>query len=269
MEDLDSNTNLMADGRKRLRPSSLQQFVACRYQYYQAQILNNFQKPNAAAKAGNSVHVASEVGFSEKIKTGELPPLSVVIDAATDEWKKLNEAELIYAKGETFETYEKDIIKGTEDLYDDTMKRINPIAVEKSYKFDLGDHPVFSAIAGSVDIVEARGIRDIKFTKRKTNASKYVLQQSTYSLLRNRNGEINNTAMIDNVVRNKEVHELPLAIKEDYARYVINDILEVTKKFHETGDESIWTGTNPHVFFLCSPQWCGYWDICPHIAGLR
>ena len=257
------------EGKLILRPSGLQQFLGCPSQWFRAGLLNDFQRPAAAANAGTALHKGAEEGYKDKIATGSLPPISFLTDVVAEEWKKLNEEnDMEYAKGEDYHTYESDLIKGMKDYYKDLMPETDPIAVEKRYTVSL-DHPVFEAVSGTLDIVLDRGVVDLKHTKRKTDASKYTLQQSTYTFLRQASGEVCNFNEIHNVIRGKGTERLALAPKVDYAKYVINQILDVTEKFYETGDTNLFRGTNSHAYFLCSPQWCGYYSKCPHVKDLR
>ena len=256
------------EGKLRLRPSGLQQFLGCPFQWYQAQLRENFQRPAAAAVAGTSLHKGAEVGYTDKINTGSLPPVSFLTDVVAETWKEINEEQdLEYGKGEDYYTYESDLIKGMKDYYEDLMPITDPVAVERRYTVKL-DHPVFEDISGTLDIVLDRGVVDLKHTKRKTNPSKYVLQQSTYTWLRQQNDEVSNFNEIHNVIRGKGVERLALAPKIDYARNVINMILDTTERFLETGDPMLFRGTNSHSYFLCSKQWCGYYSKCPFVKGL-
>lgn len=258
------------DGKLTIRPSSIQQFLGCPAQWFRAQILQDFQRPAAAATAGTSLHKGAEVGYSEKIKSGSLPPLSVLTDAVTEEWKKLNsEQDLEYGKDENFNTYEKDLVQGMKDYYTEIMPEADVIDVEKRYTVNIKDHPVFANLSGSIDAVIKGGIADIKFTKRKTSADKYTLQQSAYMLLRQLNGEECNFLEIHNVIRGKGVEVMPLKGRTDYVRSVLNMILDTTRTFYETGCSSLFRGTNSHAFYLCSEQWCGYWNKCPYVKDLR
>lgn len=260
---------LKNEGKLILRPSSMQQWLGCSAQWFRASLLGDFSRPAAAAQAGTALHKGAEEGYKDKIKTGELPPISFLTDIVSEEWRKLNdEVDLEYGKDENYNTYERDLVQGMKDYYRELMPETNPVAVEKRYTVNL-DHPVFESVSGTLDIVLDRGIVDLKHTKKKTNADKYVLQQSTYTFLRQANDEICNFNEIHNVIRGKGVERLALAPKVDYARYVINQILDSTERFLETGDPTIFRGTNSHAYFLCSPQWCGYWSTCPHVAGLR
>lgn len=260
---------ILNEGKLTLRPSSLQQFLGCPHQWFLSSLMGNFQRPAAAATAGTSLHKGAEMGYSDKIRTGELPPLSFLTDIVSEEWRRLNdEQELVYGKDEDYHSYEKDLIKGMGDYYKDLMPETDPVAVEKRYTIQL-DHPVFESLSGTLDIVLERGIVDIKHTKKVTSPAKYTLQQSTYTLLRTASGEVSNFNEIHNIIRGKGTERLSLAPKVDYAKYIVNQILDATEAFLETGNTALFRGTNSHAYFLCNPAWCGYYAGCPHVKDLR
>lgn len=252
-----------------LRPSSIQQYINCKAQWFNVHIMGMKTPPAAAANAGTSVHFGAEVGYREKIANGNLPPLSVVLDAAVETWQEtVKQGELTYGEGETPEKCEHDIVRGMEDYYNDIMTTCDPIAVEKRYTYNL-DHPMVESLSGTLDIVVERGVRDIKFTKKKSTASHYILQQSTYGLLRELNDEKVTHLGIHNVIRGKEAVEFAMPYKPEYAKFWINRILDDLEKFHQTGDESIFQGTSPTTYYLCSEKWCAFYDQCKFVEGLR
>lgn len=257
------------EGKLILRPSSIQQFLGCSSQWFRSSLLEDFQRPAAAANAGTALHAAAEVGYNEKIAVGALSPLSALTDVAVEEWKKMNqENDLEFSEGESYHTYEKDLVTGITEYYP-VMEITDVIATEKRYDITVTDHPVFKGVGGTIDLILDNGIADIKFTKRKTTVEKYLLQQSTYTLLRERHSETVNSNVIHNVIRSKNVEILPLRINTKYAEYVIRQILATVKAFWDTGEESLFRGTNSSAYFLCSESWCGYWTKCPHVSHLK
>ena len=255
-----------------LRASGLQQFMNCRHQWYMVNILGNRQKPAAALSIGTSVHMASEVGFTEKIITGKLPPLSVCTDAAMETWRDEieNNPEMEFKEGETALTCESIVLEAAKSLYEDVMVFKSPTFVERTYRLDL-DHPIVEAAQGSLDIGFESTHADIKVTARKTTPSNYIAQQSMYSLLRMEAGEdIWPESEIYNPIKGKgQCLVLDLPVKPEYARFLVNTILDVTEQFHKTGDDSLFYGTCPTTWYLCSPGWCGFWKDCKYVKELR
>lgn len=257
-----------------LRPSSISGFIRCPYQWYLTMLKGRRQRPAAASSAGTSVHAGAEHGYKQKIVLGELAKKSECIDIAVSIWDDINkESELEYNEGESREKYTDDIVEGMDAYYDIVMCVTDPIAVERRYTIEL-DHPHFQALSGTLDVVLDDAIADIKFTKRASTIMHYTLQQSTYALLREANGEPINHLYIHNVVRPQAkkgaqilVGELPKQI--DYAKFWIDQILKTTAEYERTQDPLLFRGCSPDNNYLCNSQWCGFWHECPYVEGYR
>lgn len=257
-----------ANGKLVIRPSGVQQFISCPAQWFRVHILKDYQRPSAAASLGTSLHKGAEVGYTEKIKTGSLPPLSVLEDVAVETWKICNQEEdLEYKEGDDFNSVQNDLLHGLGCYYKAIMPTTNPSSVEQRYTIEI-DSPVVQSISGTIDIDLPNGLADIKVTGKKTQASKYVVQQSIYALLKEQNGEACDTASIHNVVRGKEATTLEMPLKKDYAKFWINTILDTLEEFDQTKNPKLFRGCSPTSNFLCSPSWCGFWDKCPFVKGL-
>lgn len=254
-------------GKLVIRPSGVQQFISCPAQWFRVHVLKDFQRPSAAASLGTSLHKGAEVGYEEKINTGKLPPLSVLEDAAVYTWKACNEQDLEYNEGESFNTMQNDLLTGINSYYNEVMVSTTPQAVEQRYTIEI-DSPIVESISGTIDIDLPNGLADIKVTKKKTTASKYIVQQSLYALLKEHNSEPCQKASIHNVVRGKSVEVLDLQLSKDYVKRWVNIIIDTLEKFDETKDPLLFRGCSPTSNFLCSPNWCGYWNICPFVKGL-
>lgn len=268
-----------AQGKTNLRASTVEQFVRCPYQYFQFHVMGKQKRrPSAAAYLGTSVHKGMEVGLTEKIKTGALPPKSVVLDAAHEEWMNLSSDEDIEYNensNENFSTVDEAVVTGAGIYYEELMPTIQPTATERVLVKPI-DHPIFANIQGSIDIEEERGVSDLKVTKDKTQGAKHVLQLSVYGYLRQEEGTPVSYANIDNVIKGRKLgsskmRTARLAVKAnaDFAKFWIDKILETTAEFHVTGNENLFRGTSPSNSFLCNPNWCTLWDECPYVAGYR
>lgn len=260
--------NLKNKGKFVIRPSAIQQFINCPAQWFRANIVEDFRKPAAAAEAGTALHKGAEIGYTEKIKTGKLPPVSVLTDAVVEEWKTLNEKEVEYSNGDDYHSYESDIVKGITEYRNLVMEDVNPTAVETRYTIKI-DSPVIESVSGTIDIDLENGLADIKMTNKKPVLNKYTLQQSTYALLKERSGKSCEFCEIHNVQRGKSAERLALGVEKEYARTWINTILDTVESFAETKNVNLFRGSNPTSNFLCSESWCGYWNKCPFVKGLR
>lgn len=260
--------NIKEKGKFVLRPSSIQQFINCPAQWFRANVVGEFRKPAAAAEAGTALHKGAEIGYTEKINTGKLPPVSVLTDVAVEEWKKLNEKEVEYPAGEDYNSFESDIVKGITEYRNLVMEDIDPVAVENRYTIKI-DSPVVESVSGTIDIDLDGGLADIKMTNKKPTLNKYTLQQSTYALLKEYNGHKCDFAEIHNVKRGDTATRLAIGVEKEYAKTWVNTIIDTLESFSETKNVNLFRGSNPASNFLCSESWCGYWDKCSFVKGLR
>lgn len=254
-------------GKLVIRPSGVQQFINCPAQWFRAQVLKDFQRPSAAASLGTSLHKGAEIGYREKIANGKLPPLSVLKDASVETWKACNEQELEYGEGDNYQACEDDLLQGIENYYEGIMQVTQPKSVEQTYEIKL-DSPVVECVKGTIDIDLENGLADIKVTNKKTQTTKYVIQQSIYSILKEANNEECKTASIHNVVRGKEANVLDLNLSKQYAKNWVNTIIDTLEEFDRTKNPLLFRGCSPVSNFLCSPKFCGYWKNCPFVKGL-
>ena len=75
---------------------------------------------------------------------------------------------------------------------------------------------------------------------------------------------------LHNVIRGKRVfHDIPMTPKQDYATFWLEKLLDVTAKFAQTGDESLFMGSTPTSNYLCNKNWCGFWNDCPWVKYYR
>lgn len=260
--------NIKNNGKLIIRPSSVQQFINCPAQWFRANVVGEFRKPAAAAEAGTALHKGAEVGYTEKIKTGSLPPVSFLTDVAVEEWKKLNEKEVEYSAGDDYDSYENDIVKGITEYRNLVMEDINPVAVENRYTIKI-DSMIVESVSGTIDIDLDGGLADIKMTNKKPTLNKYTLQQSTYALLKEYNGKKCDFAEIHNVQRGKSAERMALGVEKEYAKTWVNTIIDTLESFAATKNVNLFRGSNPASNFLCSENWCGYWNKCPFVKGLR
>lgn len=266
------------EGKIVLRPSSIQQFVRCPHQWMRVHLLGEKVAPAAAARAGNALHSAFEYGFTVKRDKGELPPLDEVLDAAVQEWKRLNESEeLKYNDKESFELYQADIVQSVTKYYEEMMPYIEPVMIEQRFTVEI-DNPVIKVFSGSADLVIKQGetlhLVDYKFTRRPTQGSHYLLQQNSYVWLARENDVDLKSSVLHNIVRpttrtDVRLNVLEIDFKERYLKFWVNIMLNALTEFYENGTGLLTGGSDPVTNYLCNPKWCGFWDECPFVAGLR
>jgi len=249
-----------------IRPSSISTFVGCNYKWFRQHILGEPMIPNVRMTAGTAVHKGAEVGYTEKIKSGSLPPVSVLKDAAIEEFhKKLkeDEPEMEDTRPEDWER----VILTDIDLYKPTMEVTQPKKVEERYEIPLGS-PVVEKVAGTADIVLDGAIADIKTTARKAVPTHYTLQLSVYALLASRvDNEDYTKAIIHNIVHEKAVHVLPLRLNVPQARFVVNTLIDkIEAYYNDAAPAEVLFSGNP-ASPLCSEKYCNYYKVCPFVCG--
>lgn len=248
-----------------IRPSSLATYVNCPYKWYLMVVEKQPVIPKPIMVAGTAVHKGAEVGYREKIDTGKLPPVSVMKDAAVQEFQeKIKEAA---TEGEDINKYEKIVVEDI-DLYQPKMEKVEPKAVEEHFRVEF-DSKYVEALEGTADIILNRGIADIKTTNRKAVPSNYTLQLSAYALLfeKNKNKEIT-FAEIHNIVNGKEALILPAPLSKQQVKFIINNLIDTIELMYEKDikPEILFKG-NPKSY-LCSELYCDNYKTCPFVRGL-
>lgn len=266
-----------------LRPSSIGSYISCQWQWYNVFILGKHSIPSARATLGTAVHKSAEVTWLDAIEHHKKDlNLTRATDAAIEEYQEcLKKDEPQFSDGDTKESLEKLVVEGTKSFILDIAPKVEiPEAVEKRYTVEI-NNPIFDKISGSLDYVGKDSIHDIKTTKRKPTLSNYSLQQGTYALLREANGENVESIKIQAVVFNKkDTKGLILDMVEDntnpfeglekiknQSKYIVNHILEKSKLYYQDTikPELLFTG-NPKSN-LCSPKYCNFYNECKFVKG--
>lgn len=268
-----------------IRPSSVDSFFTCSYQWGKVFLEGMTSIPNARAAIGTSIHAGAEVLWSDAIRTGKLDTnLTKLNDAAIDAWTREAENGMQFDEGENKGTAISTILQGVEAFVEDIAApgfvRI-PEAVEKRYTIPIA-HQIVSSISGTVDYIGHGIIADIKTSKRKPVLPNYVTQQSIYKLLAEANGVTVNASEIHGVVLKKAVAEgstldMTSLINVAQAKKNINMILDTIDILAEDkiAPELIMRPNPKH--YLCSPKYCKLHGKCPAtseakktvIAGVR
>lgn len=260
------------DGKVVIRPSSINQFMSCPAQWFRASVLQDYQKPSAAAAVGTSLHKGVEVGYREKINTGEVPPVSLMTDAAVSEFHDLvkSDENLEFKEGESFSGFEQDLVKGVKDYHATIMPVIDPVGVEVRYTLPMDGLETIESVSGTIDIDLPNSLADIKMMGKNKPVTNYVAQQSCYAILKETNDKpCSDTAFIHKVIRGKNVEITPLPLKKEWARTWVNMMITTLETFADTGNPMLFRGSSPQSNFLCNEKWCGFWDQCPFVKHLK
>ena len=254
----------------RIRPSAVESFYGCAYQWGKTYLEGSSSIPNSRAAIGTSIHAGVEAMWIDAMANGKKDPnLSMMTDAAMGAWKEEAEKGMQFGDGENEGSCAVEIVKGTEAFIEDIVPFTTiPRAVEEFYKIDI-DHPFVSELGGTVDYISSDTIADVKTSKRKSGPEGHTVQQSIYKYLANENGANVKHNLIQQVVLKKAPEGAILQLEADIpqAKYLINGILDTLDLVHRdiVPIETILRPNPKHMF--CSPKFCAHYNTCPAIKG--
>lgn len=254
-----------------LRPSSVDSFFQCSYQWGKTFLEGITTIPGSRAAIGTAIHRGAEVYWSEAMERGDVDDnLSKLTDAAMEAWKDETKDGVNYNDGETEGSCAKEIISGTQTFVEDIAPYAQiPDFVEERFSVDL-DHPLVKRLSGTVDYMSRSTIADLKTSKRKPSPPNYTTQQSIYKYLAIANGHDIKHNLIHGVVlkAKPEGMILPMEANVPQAKALVNNILD-TLDVVWADKVPIETILRPNPkYYLCSPKYCSlYGNGCPATSG--
>lgn len=267
------------DGNKIvIRPSAVDGFAQCSYQWYHAHVLGQSTIPGARAAIGTAIHAATENEWTKAIASGNKDfNKSAMHDAAIAELHELDKLGLQYDEGENLNTAEVTALEGVDAYADDISPFVDiPIAVEVRYTIDI-DNPVVKAVSGTIDYLGNGVIADTKTSKRKPVVESYTTQQSIYKLLAEQG--VTNEGKAGMPVYRNQIHGVVLAKtgaagtvldltpNVPRAKVLVNSMLETLEIMAKdiVPPEVLFRG-NPK-YYLCDKKYCALYNICPFVKG--
>lgn len=249
-----------------LRPSSIDNAQQCAYQWAKVFLEGIITIPNSRAAIGTGIHSAVEHMWSESIAKGEKEiHMDSMTDAAIESFNEEAKKGMRYDEGENVDSCHKEIINGTTAFVDDLVPFLDiPDAVEQRYTINL-DHPVVSAISGTVDYIGGGNLDDVKTSKRKPSVANYTTQQSIYKMLAQAEGKTVDRSRIQGVVLTKAPYGIMLELEPniDQAKYLVNNLLDKIEVLAAdvAPAETIFSCNTK--YYLCSPKYCSLHGSCP------
>lgn len=258
----------------RIRPSAIDAFYGCSYQWGKTFLEGISSIPNSRAAIGTAIHKGIEVSWREAIDSGKKSTVhnhntSMMLDAAMDSWKEETQEGISYGDDETAGTCATEVANGIKAWVEDIAPFVPvPEAVETFVKIDI-DNPIVVELGGTIDYIGHGTIDDVKTSKRKVTGGSYDTQQGIYKILAQANGHTVNHNRLQNVVMTKNPSGQIITIEPDLtkARGLVNGILDTMKIVAAdiVPIEILLRGNPKHMF--CSPKFCAHWDTCPWVKG--
>jgi hypothetical protein len=261
-----NNTNIT------IRPSSLNTFFGCPYQWARVFLSGEMTIPNSRAVIGTAIHAGVEKIWIDAMKSKDKDDINLgaAKDAAAGEFKaEIEKAGINYGDNETFNTSVNEIVNGVEAFVDDIYPFVDiPHAVEQRYTMPI-DHQLVKELSGTLDYI-GEDQADVKTSKRASTGTKtYCIQQSLYKILAEYNGVPVNNIYIHGIILTKQPTGQILKMEPDIARakYVFNNLLDTLDLLAEdkVKPETIFRG-NPGYMF-CSNKYCNLYNTCPFVNG--
>lgn len=254
----------------RIRPSAVDAFYGCSYQWGKTFLEGVSSIPNSRAAIGTAIHAGIEKSWREAMTKGKADHnLSFMTDAAMESWKEETHEGVAFGDDETAGTCAKEIVSGMEAWVEDIAPFVPvPQAVESFFKIDI-DNPIVTELGGTIDYLGHGTIDDVKTSKRKVVGGSYDTQQGIYKILAQANGHTINHSRLQNVVLTKQPAGQILTIEPDLekAKNLVNGILDTMTIIAKdiVPIELLLRGNPKHVF--CSEKFCAHYATCPWVKG--
>lgn len=258
----------------RIRPSAVDGFYNCRYQWAKRFLEGVPQGPSGArASIGTGIHAGAEQFWAEVKPTGDREKfnLAAMTDAAVQSFREDIKDGVKFDDGENENTAIVEIANGVEAFADDIGQfAMIPDFVEEYFEVQI-EHPLVVAVGGTIDYLAKKTIADVKTSKRKLAPQSYVVQQSIYRYLAEANGHEITSNQIQGVVLGKRSVDgmiLPLEANVPQAKFLVNGILDtLTVALEDKMPLEVLFPGNPK-YYLCSNKYCEHYATCPFVNGL-
>lgn len=254
----------------RIRPSAVDSFYQCPYQWGKTFLEGVQTIPNSRAAIGTSVHAGVEQMWNESIAAKQkVHSIAAMTDAAMEAWKNETHDGVSFDEGENESTAVIEIVKGIEAFVDDIVPfAAIPVAVETFVSVAISN-PLVSELGGTIDYITTDTIADVKTSKRKPTTSNYETQQSLYKYLANANGYNIEHNLIQGVVFGKrETSGMVLTMETDVdkAKTAVNELLHTMEVIatDKVPIDVILRGNPKHHF--CSSKYCAIYP-CKFVKG--
>lgn len=254
----------------RIRPSAVDTFYGCAYQWGKSFLEGASSIPNSRAAIGTAIHAGIEASWKDAMAHGKANHnVSAMTDAAMESWKEETHDGVSFGDDETAGSCASEIVGGISAWVEDIAPFVPvPKAVEVFFKVDI-DNPIVTEIGGTIDYLGNGTIDDVKTSKRKVTTGSYDTQQGIYKFLAEANGHEVKHSRLQNVILTKNPNGQILTIEPDIekAKGLVNGILDtmviVAKDIVPI--ELLLRGNPKYVF--CSEKYCAHYETCPWVKG--
>jgi hypothetical protein len=253
--------------------SMINMFERCSEQFRRRYIEDEITPPGIAARIGTGLHKGAEVNHRAKLVTGQDEPLSVVQDAARDEYvRKVQEG--VFFSVDEVSTARKKVAEGVDTtvrlakLYRESLApTVQPKLVEQRIEIEVSGLAI--PLAGTVDLVTVENNwHDIKSADKKwpDGRADKELQPTLYrELVHGLVGEYPSHLFFDIFTKSKMEHHHIETTRTDADFQILVNHVQIMLKMIAAG---IFPPAKPDSWW-CNRSWCGYWWSCSYIPNHR
>ena len=247
----------------KISPSQAKTWLRCQCQWYFRYIERLKIPPGVALVMGSAVHHGSEAKLAPRVRGVEEPTDEQTVERAVSYFETAVKKEgLSLKKGETLPKVVAagvdKVALGTKVLVADVLPLIQkPISVERWFSLELEGKDY--ELNGRIDIEEKGMVRDVKTGK--PPKPREELQPGVYTYAYEAlYGEAADFCYDCIKTGNKTPTYQPVKVDNPGVAYVLHVIDSVYNAIQAAKASGLWV-PNPGGWH-CSPDWCGYWDIC-------
>lgn len=240
--------------------SQVEMYLRCPAQYYYRYIMGLKVPPASAASFGIATHRAIEHNYKQKIESREDLPTDVVQDAWADAWNEIAET-TAFEENEDPGQIKDEGVKVAALYMGEVAPTVQPVLVEHDFLIPIEGTDI--RFRGIIDVVDERNvIHDAKTTKRSPDqdAISTSQQMTAYAIGHRAILGMQETGLrMEYMVRTKtpKIVTLEAGPRTDAE---VNRLIKIAGQVQLSIAAGHWYPNQNS--FLCSPKWCGYWDIC-------
>jgi hypothetical protein len=260
-----------------IHQSTLGMLLRCGEQFRRRYIENEVIPPGVAAGRGTGVHRANETNLKQKVKTGEDMPLSDLKDAARDGFVSAFRngvylpKEDLPAKKRLLNEGLNDCLRCTAVYREEVAPIIKPIAVEETFKISIKG--IEYDLEGRIDYQEEPLVGDLKTTTRAwpKQRIKEEIQVPFYSYVFEQERGQRPTFRYDVLIARRNKEGVPTSADYQPLTHICSNrdyrgLLAKLLLFEKIMKSGVFPPTNP-TNWICSRQYCGYWNTCIYVGN--
>lgn len=261
-----------------LTKSMLGMFARCPAQFERRYINQEIIPPGIAARQGSAVHKGAEVNHIQKIISNEDLPISDIQDATRDHYVYLVKEEGVFIPPEKLSGASALLAEGLDNsvklakLYaEEVAPLIEPILVEERLFYEIPDYNI--PLSGQLDVLVEENanlwLPDLKTSGRSKSPREAIvsLDLTMYAgLVANHIGKWPNRVSLEVLVNTKEPKHQSLESVRGPADWqvLVNRVIVVWQQIQS----GLFPPCDPN-FWMCSPEWCGYYKSCKYAMKRR